>query len=129
VDPKTARNAAPEQSRTQGRSKREARRQRQEESLWSPAERFVLREVLEERDRLREQLDSVRELSDRLIDTIDRKDTRIAELEAAIQVKDRLIADLETENDLLIHGISSREDRISSLEKFLEMIAEADKRA
>jgi chromosome segregation ATPase len=101
---------------------------KQEDSVWSPADRTALAEVTAERDQLREQLGHVRDLSSRLIDASEAQQDRICALESQIQAKDALIAALESENEVLITRLSSRETRISALESFLEMIAEADKR-
>jgi hypothetical protein len=123
-----ARSTAREQSRKVRQPPRDLRWPRDEESLWSPGDRFVLQEVMAERDRLKEQLDNVRELSSRLIDTCDAKDEQIRSLEAQICAKDAMIADLEQENEQLIGVVSERETRISTLQRFLQMMAEADER-
>ena len=62
---------------------RELRWPRNEDSLWSPADRMTLLQVVAERDELREQLANVRDLSDRLIDTCDAQRERIVEDYAA----------------------------------------------
>jgi hypothetical protein len=85
----------------------------------APPARTVLTEILEERTRLREEMESLRDLSSRLIDLMDQKDQRIEELQA-------LEADLEAENAALITGMSACVDRISALESFVRTMAEAD---
>jgi chromosome segregation ATPase len=103
-------------------------REARPEPVKSPAERYVLDQLIAERNQLREHLDNVRDLANRVIARADEKDERIQKLELAIRQKDVQIAALEEENDQLIRQLSSRETRISALESFLEMIAEADKR-
>ncbi len=88
----------------------------------------VLQEVIAERDQLREHLENIRDLANRVITQADARHDRVRELERAVRAKDALIADLELENEGLIRQLSAREDRISMLEKFLRMIAEADER-
>jgi peptidoglycan hydrolase CwlO-like protein len=112
------------QLRRSARLAREAR----PEPVQSPAERYVLDQLISERNQLREHLENVRDLANRVIAKSEAKDEKIHQLEAAIRQKDALIAALETENDDLIRQVSSRESRISALESFLSMIAEADKR-
>ncbi|MGQ0508245.1 MAG: hypothetical protein ACT4TC_23345 [Myxococcaceae bacterium] len=94
----------------------------------SPAERYVLDQLITERNQLRETLDNVRDLADRVMARSEEKDERIIKLEAQIRAKDEMIAALEAENDQLIRQLSARETRISTLESFLEMISEAEKR-
>ena len=110
------------------RGQRSARELRFQDRPGAPAERYVLDGLIAERDRLREHLENVRELANRMIARSDAKEDRISALEAALRQKDALIRDLEQENLSLIAHVSSRESRIAALESFLEMIAEADKR-
>lgn len=100
----------------------------EEESSWSPSDRLALKEVTADRDRLREQLDHVRDLSDRLIDTCEAKQAQIFALEVELAEKNELIRDLEEENHHLISHVSNRETRIGELERFLTLIDEAHKR-
>jgi len=94
-----------------------------EESVWSPSDRLSLKEVTADRDRLREQLGHVRDLSDRLIDTCEAKDAQIFALEAEIAVKNVLLQDLEEENAHLIAHVSTRESRILALERMLGAVS------
>jgi chromosome segregation ATPase len=115
-----------------------------------------LEALVDEREDLREQLKNVKDLSSRLIDKVDEQEQRIAALQAELKKKETLIRDLEQEaaeliahasnreehvkvlkselkelaatTDDLVAVAAKREDRISQLEKFLEMIAETDKR-
>lgn len=87
-----------------------------------------LKDLVEERDQLREQLDHVRDFADRMMVRADEQAEQIRSLQAQIQAKDALIADLEAENHALIGQVSAREDRIALLESFLKMIAEAEDR-
>jgi DNA repair exonuclease SbcCD ATPase subunit len=94
-----------------------------DDSSWSP----VLAQVIAERDELKVQLENVRDLSDRLIDVGEAQQQRIEALETELRAKDSMIQALESENAELIKHVSSRENRISALESFLSMIAEADR--
>lgn len=88
-----------------------------------------LKDLIEERDQLREQLDHVRDFADRMMVRADEQATQIVALQAQLAAKDALIADLEAENRVLIGQVSAREDRISLLENFLKMIADAEDRS
>lgn len=115
-----------------------------------------LEALVDEREDLREQLRNVKDLSSRLIDRVDAQDQRIAVLEAELKSKESLIHDLEAEaaqmiaaasnredhinvlkaeitaltdsTDDLVQHAAKREERISQLESFLELIADSDKR-
>jgi chromosome segregation ATPase len=89
----------------------------------------VLHELIEDRDNLREQLQHVRDLADRVISRAEAQQDRIISLEGQLKAKDALIADLEDENTALLKHVSAREDRINALEHFLAMISEAEERA
>jgi hypothetical protein len=110
---------------------RDLRWPRIDDTSWSP----VLAEVIAERDELKQQLDHVRDLSDRVIDIADAQQARIVVLEnelkakeEMLQAKDEMIQALESENAELIKHVSTRENRISELERFMAMIEEADSR-
>ncbi len=112
------------QQRRSARHTREVR----PEPVKSPAEKYVLEQLISERNQLREHLDNVRELANRVIAKSDAKDERILQLEGQLRQKDALIAALESENDDLIRQVSARESRISALESFLQMMAQAEPR-
>ncbi len=120
------------------------------------ADSAELEALVDEREQLREQLTTVRDLSSRLLDRVDAQEQRIASLEAELKSNERLIRDFEVETADLIASASNREDhvnalkgelkelsssndelvmqgarreeRISQLESFLQMIADSSRR-
>ena len=98
-------------------------RARPSRSDLAPPKAESLRSLLEERLILREQVENLRGLVERLIARNDEKHDQVLRLEAAIRDRNALVADLESENLDLIRQLSAREDRIAALKSFLERIA------
>jgi len=84
------------------------------------------RTLTPERDWLMEQIQHIREFAERMMAQSEAKDTVIQQLTAVLAAKDRQLVDMEFENNELIKLISSRQERIQSLERFLKTMAEAD---